>query len=383
MKTNTNIKAVFIILVLAVFCVSAIALTNAEALEPKLLWEKEFKYKHLSMDVAQETGDVIITSKDGREIILYDKNGHEIVHWGPRIDRLPFFAKISDDGKYFVFSSSLTEEYARKKGIPDYSDDRIHLFNRRGEEIWNKSSFGAPNISPDGSYIVIIEQDKFNISDMSAKTLFQYEEKGIGGVTGMSSDSSYFIITVELPGTDFGYKMTVFKKDGIKLWEKEYHHQSTSITDDATFIATQPYVDISNPENSSNGLIYDKNGKVVVEGYGFLSGNGQRVALLKDDRTNILSLPDKIFIKTLPIKAQFARFSHDGRYLVLYGKRINSTSVSNLFVYDSTEDKVWEINADVATFNFSSFLGAAIFMTTDGKHLIYRSRKKISYYQLY
>ncbi|MEW6067401.1 MAG: hypothetical protein AB1610_03795 [Nitrospirota bacterium] len=67
--------------------VSLIAVTT-EALEPKLLWEKEFKHKISTLDLATETGDVIVNLKAGREVILYDKNGNERFHWGPRIDFL-------------------------------------------------------------------------------------------------------------------------------------------------------------------------------------------------------------------------------------------------------------------------------------------------------
>jgi hypothetical protein len=357
---------------------------SVEALEPKLLWEKKFEYKHLSLGVAEISGDVIVSSKDAREVILYDKDGNEIAHWGPRIDRLPFGASISADGKYFAFHSMLTEEYANKKRISKYSDDRIHLFDRKGKELWNEINGGYPIISQDGTYIVVVYDGMFDIRDMNGKELFEYKEKGSGGVTEMSSDSLFFAITGYLPGAHFGYKMTLFSKDGTKIWAKNYHSQPTSITDGASFIATTPYVDVMQPENSSKGFIYDKNGDVVLEGYAFLSGNGERAALIEENGTKILSLPDKAVLKEFPIKAQSARFSHDGRYLVLYGEKTDAVSGSNIFVFDLLSAEEWETKGEVKIYNFGDFVGVAMRLTKDGKYLITRSKdQKISYYQLY
>jgi hypothetical protein len=245
---------VITILSVATFLSLFAMVSMAEALDPKLLWEKEFEPKRFHIELAVTSGDVLISAQ--REVIVYDKEGNEKAHWGPRIDRTIYGSSISADGKYFSFSSGLTEKAAMEKEVPSYSDDRIHLFDNKGREIWSMGSFGSPTISPDGTYIIADYEAGFIIYDMDANKLFSHEEDR-PGITATSPDGLYFLIKLDLGDPS----IKLYSKDGTKVWERKYTMAATSISKGAEYFATYPYVDVINPANSSNGFLFNRSGK--------------------------------------------------------------------------------------------------------------------------
>jgi hypothetical protein len=324
MKTNINIKAIFIILVLAVFCASTLALTKAEALEPKLLWEKELKAKLHEATLATESADVII-AKGKNEIVVFDKNGNETFHWGPRIDRHCGGVSISKDGKYFTFNSGYTWKYAEEKKISAYSDDRIHFYSgETKKELWNiRGSETVSRIFPDGSGFITVFPT-LEIVNSDKQIIYVYPKQVHGVSTKISPESNYFAAV-----TDRRHPLILFKRDGTILWERGRHNYVASISEGASYITTVPYVlsryGSSDAENTHKGTVYDKAGNKVMEGFAIVSGNGKRLVMRYPDRISIYSLPDKKLIKDLPIKIElprvsnpfFAAFSYDGNYLTI------------------------------------------------------------------
>lgn len=136
-------------------------------------------------------------------------------------------------------------------------------------------------------------------------------------------------------------------------------------------------------ENTHKGTIYDRDGNKVLEGFGILSGDGSKIAMLSPDRASILNLPNKSIIKEIPIfihdifgtgEITFAVFSFNGRYLVLR----NGLSLQ---VVDLLEDTRKRISLPGA-----GKLGVFFYVTSDGKNLLMRDEetpKSIYYYQLY
>ena len=358
---------------------------RAEALEPTLKWKKEFKYKVKNVDLATETGDVILSLENGGEIILFDKDGNERFHWGPRIDRRAGGARISKDGRYFVFYSGYTGTYADKKKVPDWSDDRIHFYNRQTKkELWNyKSPEGVPLISPDGSYVInYLMNDGFEVFNIEGRKTFEYRVTIFEfGSIFFSPDSNFIAVirTIEQP-------LMLFKKDGTKVWERGRHNDIASISEGASYISTRPFVlayDPPDPQNSHKGIVYDRNGNKILEGFGILSGDGSKIATHSPNKITIISLPDKSVIKEIPVQVNlpkvsntfFAVFSYDGRYLL--ARKGNS-----VLVFDLVGDISKEITAPT--------LGRSpeVHLTRDGKHLLIHSRESgyertVYCYQLY
>jgi hypothetical protein len=75
-----------------------IGVGKAEALQPKLLWKKDLKFKVTSIGFARGSGDVIASGKNDRLFMLIEKNGETIYQWGPREERTPHEVGISGDG---------------------------------------------------------------------------------------------------------------------------------------------------------------------------------------------------------------------------------------------------------------------------------------------
>lgn len=349
---------------------------KAEALEPKLLWEKEFKHNIESVDLATETGDVIL-SLDKKEIILLDKNGIEKFHWGPRIDRIVGGTQISKDGNYFVFYSGYTEKYAEKKKLRGWADDRIHFYNSKTKkELWNlKSPESVALILPDGSSVVNHFEGGFEIINSSGKKSFDYPQKKWSAFSFIiSSDSNYFAVI-----GDHMQPLTLFKRDGTKLWEKGRHNAIASISEGASYISTYPYSlgrsYVADSLSTHKGIVYDKSGNKILEGLGIVAGNGTRVVMYSPEKITIINLPDKTILKEIPIQINlpkisnpfFAVFSHDGRYVVV-------RSESTIIVFDLEEGSKKEVS--VSEWRY-------VWLTRDGRYLLVRGNNKIYYYQLY
>ncbi len=392
MKSNIN-KTVIAFLILIGVLVNWV--TIAEALDVKLLWKKEFRYKVKSIDFATSSGDVLVALKGkdegvGKELILFDKGGNERFHWGPRMDRMVGSPTISKDGKYFAFISGYTEDYASKKGVHPSSDERFHFYDRQTKkELWNirVSDEAQPRIFPDGSFLIIYgyTSGMFSIHNQQGKVVFEQDQQ-TGGIESLeiSPDSSHFAFVKENNGL-----LILYKRDGTKLWEKGRHREGiASITDGASYISANPYFlgPSSTPDsiNSQNGTVYDKNGNKVMEGLGVLSGNGSRIAMFYPDKVTVLNWPGKSMVKEIMIDMgelfetstkSHTRFSYEGKYLFL-------KSGISIKVYDL----LGNTNAEIKIPEMVRYPG--IYITEDGRYLLinplgFEATRILHFYQVY
>jgi hypothetical protein len=392
MKSNVkkSIIAFFIVIGVLVNWV-----TFAEALDVKLLWKKEFRYKVKSIDFATGSGDVLVALKGkdegvGKELILFDKGGNERFHWGPRMDRRVGPVTISKDGKYFGFVTGYTEGYADKKRVHVGSDDKFHSYDRQTKkEIWklDEASGGRPQILPDGSSVIIYgyESGMFWIYNQQGKVVFNQDQQ-TGGIESLeiSPDSSHFAFVKENNGL-----LTLYKRDGTKLWEKGRHEKGVaSITDGASYISTNPYFlgpsDTADSINSHNGTVYDKTGNKVMEGLGVLSGNGSRIAMFHPEKVTVLNWPGKNLVKEIMMDMRelfktstksHARFSYDGSYLFL-------KSGISIWIYDLLGNTSVEIKIP------EMVKYPQIYITGDGRYLLINPQgpeatKILYFYQIY
>ena len=203
--------------------VLAIALTGcatlkdtAVALEPRLLWEKEFEGSIRDIAMAKESGDVIVSIT--KEVILYDRDGKEIFHWGPRIDRDTGSVDITADGSIVVFKSAWKETYKEEKRLKGW-DERVHYVTRKGQEIWNKEWCGFVRISSDGNYLIMNcgggEGQVFYVFDSKGTKLWSKEDETWGNITTrFSPDGKYIGVIGDLESP----LMLMDTKDGSILW---------------------------------------------------------------------------------------------------------------------------------------------------------------------
>ncbi len=369
--------------------------TFAEALDVKLLWKKEFRYKVKNIDFATGSGDVLVALKGkdegvGKELILFDKGGNERFHWGPRMDRRVRLGTISKDGKYFGFISGYTEDYASKKGVHPSSNERFHFYDRQTKkELWNigVSDEAQPRIFPDGSSVIIYgyTSGMFSIYNQQGKIIFKQDQQTGGiGYLEISPDSSHFAFVKESNGL-----LILYRRDGTKLWEKGRHEKGVaSITDGASYISTNPYFlgpsDTADSINTHNGTVYDKTGSKVMEGLGVLSGNGSRIAMFYPDRVTVLNWPEKTMVKEIMIDMgelfetstkSHTRFSYDGKYLFL--KSGISVKVYDLLGNTNIEIKIPEMTRY-----------PEIHVSEDGRYLLINplgpeTTKILHFYQVY
>jgi phosphoribosyl-AMP cyclohydrolase len=374
MKSNVKKSIIGFFILIGVL---ASWVTFAEALDVKLLWKKEFRHEVKDIDFAAGSGDVLVALKGkdetiGKEVLLFDKGGNERFHWGPRMDRMAGSLTMSKDGKYFAFVSGYTEEYANKKGVHPSSNERFHFYDRQTKkELWTLgvSDEAHPRIFPDGSSVIIYGyvSGKFGIYNQQGKVVFKQDQQ-TGGIKSLeiSPDSSHFAFVKEKSGL-----LTLYKRDGTKLWEKGRHRgRIASITDGASYISANPYsLGLSStPDsiNSHNGTVYDKNGNKVMEGLGVLSGNESRIAMFYPDKVTVLNWPGKSIVKEIVIDMRelfetstesHTRLSYDGRYLFL-------KSGKSIVAHDLVENTKKEITIPEMV-EYPEF-----YITEDGKYLL-------------
>lgn len=365
--------------------------TFAEALDLRLLWKKEFRYKVKHIDFATGSGDVIVVLKGkeggvGKEVILCDKGGNERFHWGPRMDRrVGWSATISKDGKYFAFRTGYTEEYAEKKKVAVIWGEMVHFYGRQTKkELWSKSiGEESPIMFPDGSSLIIYgyEGGTFRIYNQQGRSVLQLKQAGGINDIQITPDSNYFAL---VKTSDCA--LLLYRRDGTKLWEKRCHKEGVaSICAGASYISTFPYLtDTPDELNTQKGTVYDKNGNKVMEGFGVLSGNGSKIAMLYPDKVSVLNWPEKTVVKDITTdmreifetsSASNTLFSYDGRYLFL--KSGTSIKVYDLLENTNKEIKIPEMVKYPIFFN-----------TEDGKYLLINpygteETKTIYLYQVY
>lgn len=317
-----------------------------------------------------------------KEVILYDKDGNERFHWGPRVDRGAGGGQISDDGSKFLFYTHYTAEYADRQRVKRWSGDRTHLYDGVSKkELWSKAILDKyPFLFPDGSRMVAYsDRFGFDLYDSAGNKIKDYRDNtwNISVIT-LAPDGSHFAVT------NFEQPLTLFDKTGAKLWDGKFYNDVASISDGAAYVTTYRYTlipgETPDPQSYHLGVVYDKEGNVVMRGMGIVSGDGTRLALCSADKVVVYGLPDKNVIKEIPVEVYlpkvsrffFAAFSHDGRYLVVRTEGF-------LNIYDLAENKSAEIPAsDLGDF------GKAV-ITKDGKYLLVNpdDSTEVYYYRLY
>jgi len=395
MRKRSSIPITFFLalIILIIGCVM-----KAEALEPRLLWKKEFKAS-INTQLAKESGDVVIDNGIP-DIILIDKSGNTRFAWGPRVDRNAYFPNISDNGNVITFTSSWKKEYVLKMKKRTL-DERVHYVQRNGKELWSKpyppmayleldySGFYKAYLSPDGKYIAIVGHfdiqgggKDIELWDSAGKKLWRFTLYGVQEFL-FSPDSKYLVaglgggavIVLDLLG-NITFKDDFAVATGLS---------SITISKNADYIGTS---------GVHRTAIIDKQGNILLDGgksennMSFVNKEGTRGVLWDGNRVDIYNMPNKALLKTYNIglirdgmHKRKMDMSSDGRYMALTGKKTSSASPSNIFVIDLVEDKIWE--TQLIGFDYIT-----ISMSTTGQYLLIETsvvgkKSAIYYYQIY
>jgi WD40 repeat protein len=350
-----NNEIILVALALAMFVSMLPIGVRAQTLQPRLLWEKTTPFEIGSIEMARQSGDVIISSRGARQIILYDKDGNKRFHWGPRIDRQPMGIDISDDGNTIVFTSLWTETYVEKKRIDINRlgwDNRVHYLTRKGKELWNKQIEGSAFLSPNGSLVAVVGEHgmggvPLTVLDSKGNMLWKYPTQPVLNLR-FSPDGNYILF--------YDGNLYLFHKSGNLLWKKTDVLEPQSVSEGATYITTK------------DKKVFDKQGNIFLEVKAIVSGDGKRLLVVHPDKVSIMSLPDKTLIREY---RGGGFLSHDGRFLIAL-----SPSGNELII-----DTVNQVSSEIPIKNISV---SRLQSTRDGKYLIYAiEKKKLIFYQAY
>jgi len=337
------------------------------ALNPTLLWEKEFpgsEIKDSSVGLARLTGDVILfvgpetaEAEEPYGLLIIDKDGN--VSEGPEDAR---DGRISDDGSRIIYTI----------GPPDeFFVNRVHYVTRDWQELWNERIGGEVYISPDGSLVVDASRAMdssylIEVYDATGKKIWVYK---IGeSIDVIFPPDSDYIIANSSTFPDKNRQSRVYKSQtGELLWKKE-NEWIISVAKDILYLV------------GLKGL-YDREGNLIFDKGTVVSENGKKLIVGYPEKIELILLPEKTVLKAYPVKTKDLAFSYDGKYLTLIGERTNVTSPNNLFVIDTETDEIWETKVEPAS--KSEFNQTQVFLTKDGKYMLVQARGKLYYYQLY
>ena len=375
-------SVVIVVIFIGIFSILLIISQLSSALEPKLLWKKEFQKKIYCMEIALESGDVIV-NMNKEKIFLFDRKGNTKAQKGPSLERLFHEVDISSNGESFTYVSTWKMGYVLDENIDvkkEGYDERVHYCMKNGKEIWNKRIIWdeeiQPSLSPDGQIVLAALSDGSNVLLNSAGKVYKLKSKFNWGYTLFSPDSSYFAV-------GRWYWLTLLDKNGNIVWEKgspkDLAGSPLSISENADYISTYPCE--YDESASHNGKIYNKHGDLAFEKLGILSGDGKRIILIEKSKIKILSLPNDNILREYIIEiiedpqkdTLYPVTSYNGKYLVLFGK--DNLSKSNLFIFDVDSNSIWNtfIDKDIER----------LFITWDGKYLLVGTSDSIYFYMLY
>ncbi len=351
------------------------------ALNPTLLWEKEFpgsEIRDFSVGLARLTGDVIlfvgpetVEAEEPYGLLVIDRNGK--VSEGPEDAR---GGRISDDGSKVIYTTGPPDEFFA---------NRVHYVARNWEELWNERIGGEVYISPDGEIVIDAagEEDSTQLLEAYNQTGEKIWSYKIGeeGIDIMFSPNSKYIVAAHGDAT-----VRLYKRDGTLLWKKRNYGYVVSISTNATYISLSGgeirWTSRSAPKGSSPPMVYNKDGSIVYEDvFAKVSEDGENLIVCHNESIEILSLPEKALLKTYPFVKDHLAMSYNGRYLTVLGKRVDVVSSNNLFVIDTVEDKIWETRVEPK--GESEFNQIQVFLTRDGKYMLIQAKGKIYYYQIY
>lgn len=362
-------KKMFIKMIAVAFLLTGIAAQNANALEVKKLWEKEFDFKVSIFDFDIDTGKIIVGSKYARKIIVFDKDGNITYEWGPRIDRQPFEGEIANKGDSLFFVTTVTEEYVKNyKDYGDFWDFKLHHIGSDGKEKWVKYvGETLVNVSYDGSLIALVNYPG------SKKAIQILNDKG--EIVYTANDKNVSFVSFDAEGKYFAYinKGTLYKytSNGELQWKnKKTFGDAAYLTAKGTYILDYGFTSIPPKDNM---MIYD------IDGNEFYTLNNGRAFISRDENLMLVESTSKKSVYALPEKKLINEFDSNFVNLSFIG-------ADGLYVHakDKTNKKSYVVNIenskalelpDSDNYNFAG-------STYDGKYLILKKNNSIKYFLL-
>lgn len=337
------------------------------ALEPTLLWKKNFNEKIDFVDLAEESGDVILVHGFAKDrITIWNKDGKTLWQWGPVLGKCIGWVQISDDGKIFAFHTQNTLEVKIKKGT---HEDRVHVWSRENKitEISNFKDFSAFWLSRDGKFLFETQVSGYGgpvcLKDYKGNILWENKNLNLEETQIFySADGNYILASL-------GY-IYIFDLNEKKIISHlKVNEHVTSFSENGTYIGVK------------NKGILDRNGNILLNGDSTISGNGKIVVQQILGKLKVLRFPENVEIGEYSIKMKdweiypTIKLSYDGRICVVYGEKKAISPDANLFVIDTGEKMTFGIpSLKDKIHNF--------FITTDGKYLLIKTIYSIYYYKI-
>ena len=360
--------------------------------EPKLLWEKKFKEQVCQVDVAKESGDVIVSTSGFKKnlsdtVYLFDKTGKVLWRQGPmeKIHK-PWNAHISDKGQIITYDMIDWNTYFTV----------VFYVDRNNKEWWHKAFPGASHLSPDGSWVVVAPSGGTGkaviILNDKEEVVLNKEYYWAGGAEVRFSENSQYVAVMD---TRYVYDQNIYwifdRQGNIVLeFKKEQGDGVKAFAVNGLFSVASMV-----PES-----IYNLKGEKIITGHRTtISGDGK--VAIKKTRSEVETKLDVIKVAALKTlksyhmpassyKRDLLKISFNGRYIVLGPHDVYSSKV---IVLDIVKGLFWKVDLVVPHYTIVSEQSPncpwsrGVFFTKDEKYMVVHvigenAVHTIQYYQL-
>ena len=315
-KVNLSLSGIII------FLLAISLLSQAE----KVLWQKK-----LDSPICQISFNDNLVVASQKEVVYFDQNGENLQKFPLKENQ---FASLSKNGEVFAIG---THRPHVKEII-----EKIELFNQKGKLLSTIKENGFPFLSPDGSWLIVVNRFKNEVSFFNKEGEFmgRHQFNDLRGLSLAFSDDSRYLL-VNIPnrgkGKTSGF-LTLFDKNGKELWRYEHPGSTTgqiAISKDGKIIlfSSEKGLYSLNRKGRLNWGKTLKPGGILIS----LSANARYIALSRREDNSISLLKAKdgslIWKKEIP--------GFDG-----YNSPFTSINVTDEGLIVATISKSWSLKND-------------------------------------
>ncbi|MCJ7663573.1 MAG: hypothetical protein MUO24_04965 [Desulfobacterales bacterium] len=362
--------------------------------EPKLLWEKKFKEQISQVDLAKDSGEIVVSTKASdkdmtNSIYLLDKNRRVLWKQG-HIEKIhrPWNGHISDDGQTITYDMIDFTTYFTV----------VFYVDRNNKERWHKAYPGASYLSPDGTWVVLVPSggtgNAVVILNDKGEVVLRKEYYWAGNAYVRFSENSKYVAIMEHRTVYDQNIYWIFDRNGKLVLEFKKENGNG-----VNAFATSGLISI---KTLIGGDISTINGENIIHGNGTsISGNGKRAIRVEASevatKIEIIEMPSLKKVKSYNLSIPFypgspaLRISFEGRYIMLGP---DETTSREIFVLDTAKDAFWKtkliVPSEEIVIKLSPYcqFSQGVFFTKDEKYMVVHVINEnvehaLRYYQLH
>ncbi len=182
--------------------------------DSEVLWEEDLALPLLNLNISDDGSRIMVAvasvmETEEKRVITFDGKGSML--WEKHFPRL-LSAKMSINGKSSIVLSA-EEERAR-----------LYFLDQEGKVLWEEEGFTTAEISQDGKYVAAVSAGMIHLFDRRGNKMWDYDPGVDINQLIMSRDQNYFLAYNHFGGGDDN--LFYFDMEGELLWQKRIRDDS-------------------------------------------------------------------------------------------------------------------------------------------------------------